>query len=444
MAIKGKSVIELYNSRTRVKERYVNENIVTNALNWLFGQNINGSVGSLTSALTPLFKKGIGGVILFDTAIQENVNTVVAPNNISCTGYASSDSYSGADLNRGSMNEVETKLLTNGMKLVWDFATHQANGNIACLSLTSAEGGMIGYGSQYSKSSCSAETSYATSTKLTSLTTAKGNLYRIGDYAYEIYGSDSKTLTVNKYKYPQQGITLLYSYLDPVLTETKTITTTLAVDTAAGEYSSGYGYYYPATSFYHDGYLYHYYRTSTSNFNLIRVDLKDYSIKEYQLTSSSLFTLASAGNQCVAIRGDYIYVKLSDSQVAKYTLADAPAYVTTIDLLSTSYTYSHMYNSGGYIIVGANIIDGQDNVRYIQKVGSSSNISYYTANQYIDGHDLIMYRQYCKTDSNSSSRVTREEYCYRNNYLATINNLETAVTKTPDKTMKITYTLTEE
>ena len=30
MALKGKSVIELYNSRTRVKERYVNENIACN------------------------------------------------------------------------------------------------------------------------------------------------------------------------------------------------------------------------------------------------------------------------------------------------------------------------------------------------------------------------------------------------------------------------------
>lgn len=443
MALKGKSVIELYNTRTRVKERYENENIVTNALNWLFGQNINGSIGSLVSNLVPLYKNAIGGVILFDSEIEENVNTVIAPNNIGCTGYASTNGYSGTDLARGSMNLEETTLLSNGMKLVWDFSTHQSNGDIACLSLTSAEGGKIGYGSPYAKSSCSTEANYITDTKLINLADAKGNIYRIGDSAYEIYGSGTKTLTVKKYEYPQQSITLLSSYIQPVLTETKTITTTLAVDTKINSYGSGYGYAYGSTSFCHEGYLYHYYRSSTSNINLIRVDLNDYSIKEYQITSSALFTIESYGDQYVAISDGYIYVKLSNSQVAKYTLADAPAYVTTINLLNATNKYAHMYNSGGYIIVNNNIIDGNDNVRYIQEIGSSAFISFYTANHYIDEHDLILYRQYSTQNSTASSRIAREEYCYRSNYLATINNLETPVTKTADKTMKITYVLTE-
>ena len=444
MALKGKSVIELYNSRTRVKERYVNENIVTNALNWLFEQNINGSIGSLVGGLVPLYKNAIGGVILFDNEIEENVNTVVAPNTIGCTAYASTDTYAGTDLSRGSMNLTETALLDNGMKLVWDFATHQGNGDIACLSLTSAAGGKIGYGSPYSKESCTSEVAYATSTKLTDLATAKGSLYRIGDYGYEVRGTASNTLSIKKYKFPKQTISLLYSYIEPVLLETKEITTTLKVDTKYYSYNSSYGNAFNTTSFYYAGYLWTYYRTSTSNVNLIRVDLTDYSIKEYQLTSSALFTVESYTDQFMTIRGEYIYVKLSNSQIAKYTLADSPVYVNTIDLLETKNRFMHMYNSGNYIIVGENIIDGNDNVRIIQSLGTPNYTSYYTGNQYIDEHGLIMYRQYSAMSTYASSRVTREEYCYRSNYLATINNLDTAVTKTADKTMKITYTLTEE
>ena len=444
MALKGKSVIELYNSRTRVKERYVNENIVTNALNWLFEQNINGSISSLVSSLVPLYQKGIGGVILFDNEIEENVNTVVAPSTVGCTAYASTDAYAGTDLSRGSMNLTETALLDNGMKLVWDFATHQGNGDIACLSLTSAAGGKIGYGSPYEKETCTSEVSYATSTRLTNLATAKGALYRIGDnYAYEVRGTASNTLTIKKYKFPKQSISLLYSYVEPVLLETKEITTSLKVDTKYYNYNSNYGYAYNTTSFYHDGYLWTYYRTSTSNVNLIRVDLTDYSIKEYQLTSSALFTIESYTDQFMAIRGEYIYVKLSNSQIAKYTLADSPVYVNTIDLLVTNTRWMHMYNSCDYIICGENIIDGNDNVKIIQGLGTPNYVSYYTGNQYIDEHGLIMYRQYSTQSSNSSGRIIREEYCYRSNYLATINNLDTPVTKTADKTMKITYSLTE-
>lgn len=47
--------------------------------------------------------------------------------------------------------------------------------------------------------------------------------------------------------------------------------------------------------------------------------------------------------------------------------------------------------------------------------------------------------------SGSSGLYGRIEYHYAidTRYLATINNLETPITKTPDQAMKITYTITE-
>ena len=149
MAIKGKSVIELYNPNTRIKQRYEDENIVTNAFKYIFGQNIcAGANKTFMSNFLPLYKNGIGGIILFDSQIEENPNIVVAPNTVGCTGYASTDAYSGSDLSRGGMNTNETSLIDNGMKFVWDFATSQANGDIACVSLTHAKGGKVGYGSK--------------------------------------------------------------------------------------------------------------------------------------------------------------------------------------------------------------------------------------------------------------------------------------------------------
>ena len=61
--------------------------------------------------------------------------------------YASNNVNSSANTARGSMNQTESKALENGYKFVWEFTPSQGNGTIAAVALTSAQGGLNGFGS---------------------------------------------------------------------------------------------------------------------------------------------------------------------------------------------------------------------------------------------------------------------------------------------------------
>lgn len=170
--LKGTTTFELTNVKTGEKEFITEHNMFTGALddvinhapyygnNFMLGlsreSNKNAILNSLlggayyTDSVTSntYFKqRGIGGLLLFPKAIEENVNTFYAPADNKPTGIASNDTYIDADLRRGSYNVVESGFVSNsqgediGFRMVWDFTTTQANGEIACAALTSYRGG---------------------------------------------------------------------------------------------------------------------------------------------------------------------------------------------------------------------------------------------------------------------------------------------------------------
>ena len=88
----------------------------------------------------------LGGLFLFDTALDEDVNNIFMPAGVKMIGNGSKDvSNSGAVTEFGSYNSAESGSQSDGsIKLVYDFNTQQANGTIACDCLTSRMGGYIG------------------------------------------------------------------------------------------------------------------------------------------------------------------------------------------------------------------------------------------------------------------------------------------------------------
>lgn len=162
MALKGTTKIQLFDAETgELTDEIVKENMVTNAvpnilnpaIQMLLGANPN-DYTSVTSNLpgflkrcSPIGRNLFGGVLIFSEGLEEDVNNIIPSprdrNNI--LGYAGQYSGVSGNLMKGSYNQVESVELDNGFTHVWEFTTEQANGDIACVALTSAMGGDCGW-----------------------------------------------------------------------------------------------------------------------------------------------------------------------------------------------------------------------------------------------------------------------------------------------------------
>lgn len=128
-------------------------NIFNGALNALASFN-NNKVGT-HNYLDYLFKlpdgynlaKALyGGVLIFSKNIVEDVEHCIPTIDEikSCVGYANLGLTTGGSLFKGSFNESESEFTDNTFKFVWDFNSDQCNGDIACICLTSDAGANTG------------------------------------------------------------------------------------------------------------------------------------------------------------------------------------------------------------------------------------------------------------------------------------------------------------
>mgnify|MGYP006923764568 CR=1 FL=1 len=75
----------------------------------------------------------MGGILLYQNALEERADNIYAPLNNPLIGYASDDANNTEDIRRGSRNLTESKEVDGGYRFVWDFATSQANGTISAI-----------------------------------------------------------------------------------------------------------------------------------------------------------------------------------------------------------------------------------------------------------------------------------------------------------------------
>lgn len=156
MKIKGHSTIELTNVKTGEVERYEDDNMVTNALDLYCADLGMLGVSPLlyNEVRNDLINTLMGGLLLMGSQITENANTVTCPGGNKMIGNGSynvtADGQDGVT-ELGSWNATESGWASDGSyKMVWDFATTQANGTINCVCLTSANHGYIGEGNSTS------------------------------------------------------------------------------------------------------------------------------------------------------------------------------------------------------------------------------------------------------------------------------------------------------
>ena len=270
------------------------------------------------------------------------------------------------------------------------------------------------------------------------------------DLLYSItFGTSSVTIT--KIRIPVFNIGLNEKLDDTTCTVLEEQTLTTESFTFLGDYTK-YGEFMDG----HDGYWYGFSNEPNSSGDAkmvwIRISKKDYSFTEGSWTLSKaklseVGTRAKDGsyperNVKCCVRKGYLYVPSYDKKgVYKINTANS-ADVTLIPLGFTSKLKSlgeagscevYMTLLGDMIVAGDFQITADD--RVIKTQGSARFEAMATP--------LFQYKNFVFMWGGSYGKEHRCAYLLTP-YLASINNLSSAVVKNTDKTMKITYTLTEE
>lgn len=138
--IKGHTTIELRDVVTGEVKRYDDDNMITNATAKMIDFTMRHSMGTNPlDTYTSHWYNLMGGVALFDTALDENPDHFYVPAGarmVGCGGVEDANSYNNITP-WGVYNAQESDLSqTDTKKMVWDFPTNHANDTIASVALT--------------------------------------------------------------------------------------------------------------------------------------------------------------------------------------------------------------------------------------------------------------------------------------------------------------------
>ena len=445
---RGNTKIELTNIHTGKKEIIEKHNTFTNAISKLLeyymatDQNI---YSNSSNPFLPLSTVGLSGIYLSSEILDEKT-TQVQPRTI--VGYAGFKADTSGSKYMGSLNSNESKQLENGYKYVWDFGTDRANGTISTVGLTSGVNNVVSNSNNfpYSIIKQSLSTGYyikhlpwvgqcidctefgkkfmfatlitPTTVKFTQIQITHGIVTLNDTPIYKIIKEETVTIpdlniTLSDYYHNSTCCYISFDVANKfyyLITPNKYIrfnANTLNYDASFGvksmpsnlsnnESSAGYAGVI-------NGYMYRY-----KNYDLYRwkVDSPENNSKYLELPSSGRPVLNSVGNYFID------YNKLLDPEEKKvYTIND--------DYNNTSSYYGLIY-----------------------PVASSDNTNIFldAYNDNVGNNNLDSFRGYISAQTHKY--VPQCDTWYYP-YFATINNLSSSVVKTADKTMKITYTITE-
>lgn len=464
MKLKGTMVMELTDMDTSAVETITEENMITNAVNNILGLNPMGifykASGEYDDAvlwnesLLPICPNMIGGILLFSKTLEENSDNIYVQSDNLPVAYASNNVNSTSNTARGSLNLTESKALDNGYKFVWEFTPSQGNGTIAAVALTSALGGQNGYGSLVGDASAFLQLKAVNldvvedAKKMALFETVEVDFEN--NLLYSITAEDS-SVSVRKIRVPIFSIGLNEKLDDSTYTvlENHTITTEtfrfLGSYTLYGEFMDG-----------KDGYWYGFSNEGNSSGSAtmvwIKISKEDYSFTEGEWTLSNA-KLMDVGNRdgnstyperivkC-CVRNGYLYVpaydkkgiyKLNLSNLSDVTLVEFGFTSKWKPLCDSGSCEVYMTLVGDLIVAGDFQITAEDEVIHTQGSARLNDAA----------TPLFQYKHFLVGWGGSYGNEYRTAYLLTP-YLASINNLSSAVVKTVDKTMKITYTLTEE
>lgn len=490
--LKGTTKIELTDVKTGKTESYEKSNMVTNAVSDLLGMNPMGfkmRTGSMYNWYFPIIPNLIGGILLCQDPLVEDADKYYVPNDNPIVGYSNSSVSPGTDPKRGSLNVLESGKTEDGKgyKFVFDFTTSQGNGEISAIGLTSNLGGQDGYGNMIT-STCGMYLML----DITDTPASNGwNYLRMmadivafdipNNVAIGAYVTGPNTIGIRK---TDLDLSVFGLHTEPEVFECYRdskeyiITTTKFASYVSSNTSDSSTYHFTFLNS-EDGYIWGFEHDGNTNgnasgdavINWIKIKTDDLTFEEgtwtipiqlqnfgynyyyrYDNTGMKRETHAIINNStlyCISYDKKGIYA-------IPLQAPESPRYIPHPDG-NVTLAYPYYYNKTYYYF------------------GTAFNKIYdtvYFGNGYIQGNEIVpIYGNFNTNNSifdmrpyglqftaKPGLRVGPFLFCYGaqqsytlrryifvlQNYLATINNLETPIVKTADKTMKITYTLNVE
>lgn len=492
MKFKGRTNIELRNAITGVVEKSVySENMFTDALSNILNlprslsgnyELQEGEYDREWNANLPISKNALGGVLLFNGAIPEVASSITPPDGVGCTGYANQEGSVYSNLMRGVPVVGETLELPNGYKYTWTFDAQTANGDIGCVCLTSNDGGSCGWNSADLKNRLfintafknDADTDFRDNRRLIAAGArvedeagdritywkiderADFDLYATAGSSYNAYGT---VISFYKHKNGLRASAGINSVLNPALAvlDLELIVTIdfsayMANADSQGNTSvdlNGFDYDDLTDSYYYT--LAKYATKTTSSITVIKLTGDALTMSVQTVLDSSISVPISwigGANQGRVLNG-YLYYPSADKNVYKINLANT---VDTVKLVT------------GSTVIGVVSIIGEKVMFYPKATDYASATTARTKKSYV--YDGTVFNQVTYWTSDNVVFVRRkmlsesspylcwyfEESGGEDNglylarispYLATINNLETPVTKTSSQVMTITYVVEE-
>ena len=471
--LKGKTTFELTDVNTGEVEVVEDSNMITNGLQEFlrtygyFGCDV---LSDETVRTNSLWVNLLGGLFLFDTALDEDVNNTFMPAGVKMIGNGSKDvSNSGAVTELGSYNTAESGLQSDGsIKFVYDFSTAQANGNIACACLTSKVGGYIGMGNDSNRY-------YNDSYVL--------NAYISDNNHYCYSGIDGATNGASYMLYPVYSENAIYFtnpyniiYSSDYSSQHWSVTKKIQIlKVRAGFTSVGikarrdlrnivatYDVDIPQDILDYMGTSTNYITISrdsernvyvifnkSSSYNLgagefcwiMKID-KDMNATAYKFTNNvgRPLRLDTDYSQSITFDGDYLWIYSDSSPYYLYGIK----YTDSTQIIETGVNRDNIFT---LYTIGKNLI-GLYSDNYAPKVYDVVNRTHRQTNGYLNdaGNSVLIPFADKKGVYLQVYQMSTPNYLYvmkDPRYLATINNFSEPVVKTASKTMKVTYTITE-
>lgn len=435
--LKGYAKIELTNIHTGEKEVVEKHNIVTNAIQDMLKQygcyspavfydaKFTNQGGNSAPFRDFNILSCYGGLITWDGNIEESKNNYkLKPYGVNAGAHAAVNVQNTTTDNLlGSYNSAESKIGETSAKFVYDFATNQGNGVISCITLVSQRLGCAGFNginSTLGNTSLSISQPYVNNRFFNKIPIISANKLIDIPCLYTNKNSDF-SVTIVEYDANLHNSVSLFTLATPTKVSEKTFSKAELCDYSNPKFASTYysPIYYDAENNILSVILYNAGSTITE-LTIASINILTLTVTKQKVTVPNL-----VGSEIVAFRyKNYLVFGSGSSTYTCYIMN-----LTTGKINSNSIKLTFSYLSDTFQIKSLNdhelILFGSYDYNYRYLINLKDAIVTDLGGKYV----------YPPVDVDYLPHTSL--------YFGTINNLSSPVVKTADKTMKITYTITE-
>ncbi len=434
--LKGHTTIELTDVNTGKKEAYEDDNMITGALNEIFKDMGFDRMATLKDS-APFIYTLLGGMICFDSELPETAETFFPPASANFVAGAAYDyTNTTTETGIGSYNKTESKAEDGKVTFVYDFTTSQGNGTIASVCLTHKQAAFSYYGHEGATKLYRERPFFSTGTS-NGRTLVIENYHPFlasydEDVIYYFRIENTSSLSIVQYKGNMKTMSVFDKLSTPEIKDSESVDVELAN-------TNVYSYNYDPSN----GCLYICQSQTAAQNAALTVIVYDMATKNASITTVTNTADKTINGASAYFHGGYMYTcATGDAPYTwyRFNLTNS-ADVVKLDGTTEASDYWTGMPLGDSIMLMNNVYYGSyaEYYNYIirdTEVLPTNSYRYYGIYP-LQGIIPISETPLTFLIGYNSQVVTPY------GYLATINNLSNPVVKTADKTMKITYTVTE-